>query len=63
MTEQELNEGRVYPNLNRIQAVSLQIAIDVAKYAFKNNLSSMNQIPESIEEFVKSKVYNTDYLA
>ena len=57
----ELDEGRVYPNLNRIQAVSLQIAIDVSKYALSKDLCHLYPIPDSIEDFIKKQVYNTDY--
>lgn len=56
-----MNEGRTYPNLKRIQAVSLKIAIDVAKYAFENNHCHVYPVPESISEFIESKVYKTDY--
>lgn len=58
---EEFAEGRVYPNLSRIQTVSLKIAIDVAKYALKKNLCHLYPIPDSIEDHIKSQVYNPDY--
>ena len=61
VSKQELDEGRVYPNLNRIQAVSLQIAVDVSKYALSKNLCHLYPIPESIEEHIKKQVYQTAY--
>lgn len=61
VTEQELNEGRVYPNLNRIQAVSLEIAISVGQYALSKNLCHLHPVPESIPELVKSQVYKPCY--
>jgi malate dehydrogenase (oxaloacetate-decarboxylating)(NADP+) len=59
--ESELEEGRVYPNLSRIQSVELQIAIDVAKYAFDKGLTHIYPSPESIDDWVKSKVYTSEY--
>lgn len=61
VTEKELNEGRVYPNLNRIQEVSLGIAVDVGKYALEKNLCHLHPNPESIENLVKSQVYRPVY--
>ena len=61
VTQQELDEGRVYPNLNRIQVVSLAIAIDIAKYAMKKDLCHLYPTPDSIVELITSKVYKTSY--
>jgi malate dehydrogenase (oxaloacetate-decarboxylating)(NADP+) len=61
VNEQEMSEGRTYPNLNRIQAVSLKIAIDVATYAFEHDLCHVYPKPESIEDFIQSQVYKYDY--
>ncbi len=60
VTQEEMNEGRTYPNLARIQTVSLKIAIDVATYAFERNLCHVYPVPESIGSFIESKVYKTD---
>lgn len=61
VTDSELKEGRVYPNLNRIQEVSLAIAVDVGKYAFDKNLCHLHPAPSSISELVKSQVYSPVY--
>lgn len=61
VTQEEMDEGRVYPNLNRIQTVSLKIAVDVSKYALSQNLCHLYPMPDSIEEFIKSQVYKVDY--
>jgi len=61
VSEKELNEGRVFPNLNRIQEVSLQIAIDVGKFALEKGLCHLHPAPESIAELVKSQVYEPVY--
>ena len=56
-----MSQGRAYPNLNRIQDVSLEIAADVATYAFSQNLSELSPVPSSIKEFIKSKMYKAEY--
>ncbi|RNA44343.1 NADP-dependent malic mitochondrial isoform X1, partial [Brachionus plicatilis] len=61
VTEQELDEGRVYPNLNRIQRVSFKIAVDIGKYAFEHDLSNLYPKPDSIENFVKQFIYDPTY--
>ena len=61
MTQQELDEGRVYPNLKRIQNVSMGIAVDVATYAVSKNLCHLDPQPTSISDYIASKVYLTNY--
>lgn len=63
VTEEEAAEGRVYPNLNRIQEVSLGIAVDVGKYALEKNLCHLHPAPKSedIEALIKSQVYDPAY--
>ena len=61
VTQKELDEGRVYPNLNRIQEVSLAIAVEVGKYAASKNLCHLHPTPESIVDLVKSHVYTPVY--
>lgn len=56
-----MNEGRAYPNLSRIQTVSLRIAIDVAKYALENGHCHMYPLPESLSDMIENEVYKTDY--
>ena len=58
---EELDEGRVYPNLNRIQEVSLKVAVDVAAYALEHGCCALEKAPESLEEHIKKHVYNYRY--
>ena len=63
VTEEEAAEGRVYPFLNRIQEVSLGIAVDVGKYALEKNLCHLHPVSnsEQIEVIIKSQVYQPAY--
>ncbi len=63
MTEDEINEGRMFPNLNRIQEVSFQIAIDISEFALKHDLCDLKQglTKSSVQEHLKELIYQTDY--
>jgi hypothetical protein len=61
VTQEEIEEGRVFPNLGRIQQVSFQLAIDLAKYAYDNNLCDRKLFPKSIRDHLKMIIYNTNY--
>ncbi len=59
--QNELDEGRVYPNLDRIQDVSFQIATEIAKYAYDNNLCDRMSFPSSIENHLNKVIYKPEY--
>ncbi|KAL3882184.1 hypothetical protein ACJMK2_028552 [Sinanodonta woodiana] len=61
VSKSDLDEGRVYPPLNQIRDVSLQIATDVAEYAYKNKLASYYPEPANKREFIWNQLYSTDY--
>ena len=49
VTNQELESGSIYPSMERIREVSLEIAFNVAKIAFKRGLAR-NKQPINDEE-------------
>ncbi|XP_062896932.1 NADP-dependent malic enzyme [Mobula hypostoma] len=59
--EEHLAEGRLYPPLNSIQTVSLNLAVKVAEYAFRNGLASVYPEPEDKRALISSLTYSTDY--
>ena len=61
VTQAEMDEGRVYPNLDRIKQCSFKIAVDVAKYADSLNLCHLYPKPDSLEEHIRSQVYDPTY--
>ena len=61
VTEQDLNEGRIYPALSKIREVSALIAVDVAEYAYANQMAAHYPEPEDKSEFIRSQIYSTDY--
>lgn len=61
VTEENLQEGRLYPPLVTIQDVSLKIAVKIAEEAYRNNAASTYPQPKDLEAFIRSQVYSTDY--
>ncbi|KAM9298199.1 NADP-dependent malic enzyme [Morus bassanus] len=61
VSEENLQEGRLYPPLVNIQHVSLKIAVRIAEEAYRNNTASTYPQPKDLEAFIRSQVYSTDY--
>jgi malate dehydrogenase (oxaloacetate-decarboxylating)(NADP+) len=60
VSETDLRIGRLYPPLPRIREVSLAIAVEVAKVAYKRGLATRPQ-PENLEEYIGSLMYEPEY--
>jgi len=60
-TPEEFADGRIYPKLDRIRAISEYVAIQVAKVAFEQGLAQIPR-PESIEDYIHSLMYRPEYL-
>ncbi|PAA63501.1 hypothetical protein BOX15_Mlig033209g1, partial [Macrostomum lignano] len=61
VTDQHLAEGRLYPPLADIQAVSLEIAVKVAEHALRHGLAGIGQAPPDLPAYISDRVYRTDY--
>nr|P27443.1 RecName: Full=NAD-dependent malic enzyme, mitochondrial; Short=NAD-ME; Flags: Precursor [Ascaris suum] len=61
VTEDSLKVGRVYPQLKEIREISIQIAVEMAKYCYKNGTANLYPQPEDLEKYVRAQVYNTEY--
>ncbi|GAU98022.1 hypothetical protein RvY_09226 [Ramazzottius varieornatus] len=61
VTEADLEQGRLYPPLSNIRAVSLRIAVETINEAFEDGSASIDPKPQDVEEFVKSKMYDYKY--
>ncbi|MDR2982526.1 MAG: hypothetical protein LBV12_09810, partial [Puniceicoccales bacterium] len=60
VSEEDLKLGRVYPHLNNIRSVSLEIGVAVAEVVFKRGLTSMRQ-PKDLRAYVKSCMFEPEY--
>ncbi|MHB1313492.1 MAG: oxaloacetate-decarboxylating malate dehydrogenase [Gemmatimonadaceae bacterium] len=60
VTEADLAMGRVYPDLQRIREVSVNIAVAVAEVVFARKLTNMKR-PKDIAAYVKAQMYEPVY--
>jgi len=60
VSEDDLAQGRIYPPLAKIRAVSLKIAEVVAEVAYEKGLASKPK-PEDISAYLKSLMYEPEY--
>jgi len=61
VTAADLAQGRVYPPLCDIRTVSVNIATEIAKYAYKHGAAFVYPEPEDKAHFIQSELYSTDY--
>ncbi len=65
MTPEEIEEGRIFPRINRIRDVSLKVAVRVIEEAYRSGLTtkiSNKHINEGIEKLVARKMYYPEYV-
>jgi malate dehydrogenase (oxaloacetate-decarboxylating)(NADP+) len=60
VTEGDIREGRIFPELRQIRKVSAAIASDVADVAFRRGLTKMAR-PDDVLAYVQSEMYEPDY--
>lgn len=60
VTTEDFEKGLIYPNVNDILRVSIYVAKKVAEHIFDNGLANVER-PDSISDFIKSKMYVPSY--
>lgn len=61
VTDNDLNQGSLYPPLESIQNCSIEIAEKVVNYAYENGLATVRPKPTNVREFIKAQMYNPHY--
>ena len=61
VSQENLDEGRVYPPLSAIRPVSTDIAVAIVELACQEKSASIYPEPEDKRAFVTSQLYSTDY--
>ena len=61
VTDTHLAEGRVYPPLNTIREVSMNIATKIITYTYEKGLAARYPEPQDKEEFVRMHQYSPEY--
>ncbi|KAL1509489.1 hypothetical protein ABEB36_004213 [Hypothenemus hampei] len=62
VSDEELEQGSIYPSLSRVTECSVTIATKLVGYAYKKGNASIFPEPEDKETFVRAQMYNTDYV-
>lgn len=61
VTEKDLEQGSLYPALSNIREVSIHITIKVVQFVYGNGMAFHYPEPINKEQYVRSKVWCTDY--
>lgn len=60
ITQEDFNNGLIYPPIKNIRNVSVNVAVKVAEEIFKSGLARVKK-PKNIRKFIKSKMYEPVY--
>uniref|UniRef100_A0A1W7RA80 Malic enzyme n=1 Tax=Hadrurus spadix TaxID=141984 RepID=A0A1W7RA80_9SCOR len=61
VTQQHMDEGRVYPPLPTIHDVSLNVAAKLVEYFYREGIAALSPEPKDKLSFLKTKQYNYNY--
>lgn len=61
VSQEDLDNGRLYPPLDHIREVSLHIAVQLAAHAYKTDAASVFPQPSDLKEFISSQLYEPTY--
>ena len=60
VSREDLDRGSIYPPIEDIRAASLNIAVDVARYAFDQGLATEHE-PDDLRQFIANSMYDPSY--
>ena len=60
VTAADFENGLIYPQVNNILKVSINVAVRVAEHIFDSGLAGVSK-PENIRTFIESKMYIPEY--
>ena len=60
ITQDDFENGLIYPPVKNIREVSISVAVKVAEEIFKSGLARVKK-PKDIRKFIKSKMYEPVY--
>lgn len=61
VSRQDFEKGLIYPHVNDIAAVSLNVAVKVTEEIFDSGLAGLDR-PKNLRDFLKSKMYEAVYV-
>jgi malate dehydrogenase (oxaloacetate-decarboxylating)(NADP+) len=60
VTNENFENGLIYPRVEDILKVSVNVAVKIAEYIFKNGLAGVER-PADIRKFIEAKMYKPVY--
>jgi malate dehydrogenase (oxaloacetate-decarboxylating)(NADP+) len=60
VTEEELQSGTVYPDLEKIRQISVAIATAVCQMAYDDGLAQIPE-PSDLREYIRNLMYHPEY--
>nr|XP_022912040.1 NADP-dependent malic enzyme-like [Onthophagus taurus] len=61
VTYEDLKAGRIFPRLELLKNLSIDLATKICEYSFKEGLSTIRPEPQDKKFFIKSHLYNYEY--
>ncbi|KAI6192270.1 Malic enzyme [Aphelenchoides bicaudatus] len=61
VTEHNLSHGRIYPRIQEIRNLSIQIAKTIAEECYKDGTATLYPEPEHKEMYIRSQIYSVEY--
>uniref|UniRef100_A0AC34F2S3 Malic enzyme n=1 Tax=Panagrolaimus sp. ES5 TaxID=591445 RepID=A0AC34F2S3_9BILA len=61
VTQKSFNVGRIYPRIDEIRELSIQIAIELANTCYADGTAKLYPEPKDKEMFIRSQIYNPEY--
>lgn len=61
VTDEDLEQGSLYPPLEKIQDCSIKIAAKIMEYAYEKGIASVTPEPKDREAFIKAQMYDLHY--
>ena len=60
VTEENLCQGHLFPELEQIREVSLTIGVAISRLAFEQELAGVDE-PEDLREYIATSMYEPNY--
>lgn len=60
VTQKNLDQGRLFPELDQIREVSLEIGVAISRLAFEQGLAGIDE-PDDLREYIASRMYEPNY--
>ena len=61
VTQEELDAGKIYPPVSKVQEISRKVAANVIRTSIKDGMCQLEKIPEDIDAFVVENQWKVEY--